>query len=163
MVLDAIRNLVADKEPTPNKFTVAMGELVRQAREDAGLSQAELAEKIYRRRATVSDIENGKVEINSTTLVLLAAALQKPITYFFPSNLYNNLKQEDLTPLEQELIRLYRNVYSDHLRKLVNDVVREIALFDPIEMFVDYRLHLEDRLRREDDLRKVLENKRKQI
>lgn len=44
MVLETIRNLIADKEPMPNKFTIGMGELIRKAREEAGLNQAELAE-----------------------------------------------------------------------------------------------------------------------
>jgi transcriptional regulator with XRE-family HTH domain len=85
--------------------------LVRQARVDSGLSQAELTEKIYRRRATFSNIENGKVVLDTTTIALLAYYLQKPITYFFPASLYRNLKQDELTHLEQELIKLFRRTY----------------------------------------------------
>ena len=39
MVMYTIRNLIADKEPTPNKFTKAMGESIRKAREEAGLAR----------------------------------------------------------------------------------------------------------------------------
>jgi len=144
MVLDAIRNLVADKEPTPNQFTMAMGHLIRKARKDEGLSQAELGVKLFRRRATISDIETGKVEINSSTLALLAASLRKPITYFFPANLYHDLKKDELTPLEQELILYYRNVFSDHLRIVINSIVRDMSLFDPHDMFVDYSSTIEE-------------------
>lgn len=94
MVLDKIRDLIADKEPTPNKYTIAMGELIRKAREDAAMSQKELAERIYRRQATLSDLENGKSEVGTVTLVLLAAALDKPITYFFPPFVYQELNQK---------------------------------------------------------------------
>ncbi len=55
----------------PNKFTIKMGELIRNAREDSGLSQRELAELIYRRQAALSDMENGKMEPNASTLTLL--------------------------------------------------------------------------------------------
>ncbi len=68
----------------PNRFTIGMGELIRQAREESGFSQRELASKIYRRQAALSDIENGKMEPNTSTLVFLSYNLNKPILYFFP-------------------------------------------------------------------------------
>jgi len=98
-----------DKEPIPNNFTIAMGELIRKAREEAGFSQADLAENIYRRRATLSDMENGKVEVSSGTLALLSGALDKPITYFYPAFLYKEPKPEDFSPLEQELLSVFKN------------------------------------------------------
>jgi transcriptional regulator with XRE-family HTH domain len=79
MTLEKIRDLIAGKDPAPNKFTVALGELIRKARENDGMSQKELADRIYRRQATLSDLEIGKSEVGTVTLVLLAAALEKPI------------------------------------------------------------------------------------
>ena len=81
MAFATTRDLIADKELTPNKYTIARGELTRIARYDAGMSQKELADRIYRRQATLSDLENGKSEVGTVTLVLLAASLYKPITY----------------------------------------------------------------------------------
>lgn len=52
----------------PNKQTLEMGRLIKKAREEAGLSQEELAEKTYRKRLAISEMENGKVEINAWTL-----------------------------------------------------------------------------------------------
>jgi len=82
MVLETLAILLGDDGQKPNKFTVGMGELIRKAREEASLSQAELAKLVYRRRATTTDIENGKHEPDTSTLALIAAATKKPITFF---------------------------------------------------------------------------------
>lgn len=161
MVIDSIRNLIADKEPTPNKFTVSMGELIRKAREEAGLSQAELAQKIYRRRATISDMENGKVEVSSGTLALLSAALGKPITYFYPPFLYQELQPEKFTPLELELLANFSNIWSDHMQSVAIDLVRTIANFDPENMFIDNYERIRSRLENDQELEKLIIQKRK--
>lgn len=88
----------------PNHFTRAMGELIRKAREEMGFNQRELAEKIYRRQAALSDMENGKMEPNAGTLTLLSYHLQKPISYFFP-DLYTPEKNlGELSDLEKEIL-----------------------------------------------------------
>lgn len=61
-----------------------MGKNVRAARSEAGITQGALAEMVGRRQATISDIEHGKKEMGLSTLVLISAALEQPITYFFP-------------------------------------------------------------------------------
>jgi transcriptional regulator with XRE-family HTH domain len=137
MVLEKIRELIADKKPTPNKFTISMGELIRKAREEANLSQKELSDKIYRRQATLSDLENGKSEVGTVTLILLSAALNKPITYFFPPFVYQELKPEKFTPLEHELLDSFREIWSDHLREIAIDLVKVIENFDPRDLITD--------------------------
>ncbi len=134
MPLDLISKLVSDKDPTPNKFTIAMGELIKVARNQAGLSQKELAELIYRKQTTVSDIENGKIEVNSGALALIAAALEKPITYFFPPFVYRELKQERFSPLEHELIMEFRKIWDEYLQRVAVDQVRVLGEFDPKKM-----------------------------
>ena len=104
----------------PNKFTKAMGMLIRDARKEAHLSQAELAQKIYKRQAAISDMENGKMEPNASTLLIMSYALNKPIGYFYPRNqgiveLYEN----DLRPEEQELIFHVRRLDKEELPKLI--------------------------------------------
>jgi transcriptional regulator with XRE-family HTH domain len=44
--------------------------------ENQNLSQAELSNRLNRRQATISDIENGKSEIGVLTLVQFAIELQ---------------------------------------------------------------------------------------
>ena len=81
-----------------------MGELIRKAREEVGISQSELAEKTYRRQASISDLENGKMEANATTLLLLSVVLKKPLTYFFPEGWISDVPPEKLSSSEQELL-----------------------------------------------------------
>ena len=87
MDLQRIFDQVADKQSAPNKFTIEMGKKVRAARAAAGITQGNLAEMVRRRQATISDIEHGKKEMGLSTLVLIAVALGKPISYFFPDDL----------------------------------------------------------------------------
>jgi len=104
----------------PNTFTLRMGELIRKAREEAGFSQRELAERIYRRQAALSDIENGKMEPNASTLVYLALNLNKPISYFFPKPYNPASNLEDLTNLEKEIL-----IFTKQLEK--SDQIRILA------------------------------------
>ena len=127
----SIAKLVSDKDPTPNKFTVGMGELIRKAREEVGLTQAKLAERIFRRRATVSDMETGKVEVSTGTLALLASALDKPITYFFPTFILKELEPEKLSPLELELLFHFQKIWDEYLQKAAVDQVRILGEFNP--------------------------------
>src|SRR5690606_33038952 len=77
--------------PAPNDFTIEIGKLIRAAREAQGLTQTALAEKLSRSQVTISEIENGKVDISFLTLMLLCITLQKPISYFVPEFVLKNL------------------------------------------------------------------------
>ena len=137
MSLDLISKLVSDNDPAPNEFTVAMGELIKDARLQAGLSQKELASLINRKQTTVSDIENGKIEVNSSLLALISAALEKPITYFFPGFIYRELKPEKFSPLEHELILEFRKIWDEYLQRVAVDQVKVLGEFDPKVMIWD--------------------------
>lgn len=52
-----------------------IGAMVKQAREMRGYSQAQLAELAALRKATITDIENGKTNFEINTLVRIATAL----------------------------------------------------------------------------------------
>jgi len=134
MAFDNILDRLTYGEPRPNKFTIYMGEQIKKARLEAKISQEELAESVYVRRATISAIENGKGELEASILVLLAHILDKPLGYFFPPSLYKEVKQESLTPLENELLIHFRNIWDDTLRKVVIDQVRAVGEFNPKEL-----------------------------
>jgi transcriptional regulator with XRE-family HTH domain len=108
------------KGDVPNNFTIGMGELIRKARTEAKISQAELAEKAHFRQAAISLIEAGKREVSSTDLLMLSYALNKPIIYFFP-NKYVQQKEDEqsLSPLEQELLMQVRHLEDGDLRRLI--------------------------------------------
>ena len=123
---------IFDQEPIPNKFTVAMGEKIRAAREEAGLSQAELAEQIFRRRATVSDIENGKSELGTITLSRISYALEKPLTNFFPDFAISKITRNDISPQAQELLLIF-NSLDDDLKSIAIKQVKELSKLKPKE------------------------------
>ena len=119
MVFEFLNKFVRDTGSTPNSFTIGMGELVRKARLEAKLSQSELAERIYIRQASISEIENGKREVSSSEIIYLSHALNKPITYFFPKVFIHEIEQERLPPAIQELIIQANRLDDDDVRRLV--------------------------------------------
>lgn len=113
--LDAIKGI----SPRPNKFTVGMGKLIKFAREEAGLSQRELAGQISRRQAALSDMENGKMEPDASTLSVLAYILNKPLSYFFPEPWKLNNSLDQLSEKEQEILIQIRRLPEEDLNKLL--------------------------------------------
>jgi transcriptional regulator with XRE-family HTH domain len=106
----------------PSSLTEAMGRRVKEAREQAGMSQAELASQIRRRQASVSDIENGKMEIPAGTLVQLAVTLKRPISYFFPWWVHRMMLPETLTPEQQSLLMYSEKLTKEDLDRLIIQV-----------------------------------------
>ncbi len=116
----------------PNRHTIGMGELIRQAREEAGLTQEELAKKTYRKKLAVHQMETGKVEINAWTLMYLSGALKKPISYFYPKeHLGYDPKENELSDLEKELIINFRYFESDGMRKFFIKLAKLFSKFIP--------------------------------
>jgi len=122
---------VSAQESLPTDFTKALGERIRAGREERGLTQRRLAERISRRQATISDFERGLRQPDATTLVILAEELQKPITYFFPSPWGQRVTRGDLTYDEQALLLEFRRLQSDEYRKLAIALVASLADFTP--------------------------------
>lgn len=159
MSFDKIIDLLAYREPRPNKFTIYLGNQIQKARLEAGLSQEELSKYIYKRRATVSDIENGKGEVDASTLAILAYILKKPLGYFYPPFLYQELKQEDLTPLENELLIQFRQIVDDTLQEVIISQVKVMGNFDPKELVLNLAPEIAARLENEDELLNFLSNR----
>ena len=151
MAFEKIIEMLAYKEPRPNKYTIFLGNQIQKARLEAGLSQEELSEYIYKRRATVSDIENGKGEVDASTLALLAHILKKPLGYFYPPYLYQELKQEDLSPLENELLLQFRKIVDDTLQEVAIKQVKAMGEFDPTQLVIDQAPIIAEYLDREDE------------
>ena len=132
-----------EKNPIPNKFTIAMGKLIQEARIEADISQEELARKVYRRRETISMIENGKSEVGTLTLALIAYALKKPPIYFFPEAVKRDLTQESLDELEQELLIHFRRIWDDDYQKVAINQVKALADLDTKEYLKEEREEIE--------------------
>lgn len=119
MFLDSLLNSLSGKNIRPNKFTIGMRELILAAREEAELNQRELAEKIYRRQAALSDMENGKMEPDASTILLMAHALQKPISYFFPYPWKTTIEFTGLSEKEEDLLIQAKRLSPDDLIRLI--------------------------------------------
>jgi transcriptional regulator with XRE-family HTH domain len=120
MFSDFLDDISGKKGEVPNKFTIAMGDLIRQARIETKMSQAELAQKAFFRQAAISQIEAGKREVSATDLLMLSYALNKPIVYFFPKKwVWQKDETQNLTPLEQELLMQVRHLDDDDFRRLI--------------------------------------------
>lgn len=118
-ILEALRT----KGNVPNTFTRYIGKQLKSAREEAGLSQNELAKKIYRRRPSISDMENGKMMPDFGTVVLLAMAVKKPILYFIHSNYLRGPDLEpELSDLEHEILIHFRRLGLDKQKIAVKQV-----------------------------------------
>jgi len=119
MVYDILTKLGQQRGVIPNNFTIGVGELIKSAREEMGLSQADLSKKIYRRQASVSDMENGKMLPDAETLVYLSLVLRKPIGYFFPSRYVEVIDPENIHPLLYELLTNAAYLSDEDLQRLI--------------------------------------------
>ena len=123
------KEILGRKGILPNKLTVEMGNLIRNARNEANLSQAELAKLVYTRQATISDIENGKREASSSELMSLSYALNKPLLYFFPETFITEDSDDKLPPLLKELVLQAKRLSRDDLKKVITQT-RALADMD---------------------------------
>ena len=105
-----LEKLQSNELTIPNEFTLEMGKLIKTAREEKGLSQTELAEKLSKRQATISDFENGKIEIGILTLVRLAIVFGKPISYFIPNMTFLVSLSDIHNKREEEALSLFRGL-----------------------------------------------------
>lgn len=64
-IVDRLR----EQRNLPNKFTVALGELIRNARIEAGLNQTQLGDLAYISQAGISQIEKGIRSVSAEEIV----------------------------------------------------------------------------------------------
>ncbi|MDH4121873.1 MAG: helix-turn-helix domain-containing protein [Deltaproteobacteria bacterium] len=81
-----LRDYVAKRKKMDGKFAEGydegyeqfkVGEMLRQARESAGLTQEELAHRLHTQKTAISRIENHAEDIKLSTLERVASALGK--------------------------------------------------------------------------------------
>lgn len=127
-----LEKLLQNKLEIPNEFTIELGKAIKKAREEDGINQSQLAEKLSRSQATVSDIENGKVDISVLTLVSFARALNKPISYFIPEMTFLTSLHDIHNKDEEELLTIFREMenvpYGDP--KLVLRFIKMLFAYD---------------------------------
>lgn len=91
-----------------------VGKQIRDARQEKGMSQAELANRMGTRQAYISELETGKTEPDMTTLVRLSMFLQQPTAYFIPESFRDQhhqlVKYGELSVEESELVNRLRKL-----------------------------------------------------
>lgn len=115
------------RDNMPNKFSLTMGKLIKDAREEKRISQTELAEKIYKRRPSMSEIENGKMYPDIQDLILLSHYLDKPLVYFIPDFAYKKKELSNLTEEEVELLIQFRKMRNSGQRRIAIAQLRVLA------------------------------------
>jgi transcriptional regulator with XRE-family HTH domain len=120
MLKKLIEATTKSEEPyLPNKFTVAQGKLIQEARKEAKMTQEELAEATYLRQMSISRIEKGTRSISTEELLYLSYTLNKPISYFFPEDFRTKLDESELSEIEKEMLTQVRQLSQSDLRKLI--------------------------------------------
>ncbi len=93
-------------------FQSELGERIKQARDDAGLSQAELASAIgLSHPQSVSNYERGLTEVPPRRLRQIAEATRRPIGFFVDA------PPEDSRPIREQLAEM-TEMLSEVLRRL---------------------------------------------
>lgn len=118
---------ISPRDSLPSAFTRALGQRIREAREERGFSQKRLADRIERRQAAISDMENGRMQPDATTLVVLAEVLEKPVTFFFPPPWGPRVARGDLSYDEQALLLEFRRLQSDEHRQIAIALLSAVA------------------------------------
>ena len=105
---------------------------IRQAREDAGLSQRDIARLYGVSQSKVSDIERGRVQVSAGQLLEIATLLSKPITFFFPSASTNR----ELSKLEAELLDAFRALPSNWQMRVLGRAKSEARLYQYVQPYI---------------------------
>jgi len=101
-----------------------IGNKLKEAREEAGLSQSEVAELLrLRRGSSYGHIESGRNWIMIEHLLKLSDFYHKPITFFLGA------KHADLSADESELLHLYRTLPPGPSRRYALDDLRAWVKF----------------------------------
>lgn len=109
--------MVTNKLTTEEK---AIARRVRQAREKAGLSQREVAERLGLSEVGYGHYERLSQPFGIHQLYELSRILSRPITYFLdiPSKYSND---------EEQLVFLYRHINDDKLKETAIELVRRLS------------------------------------
>lgn len=108
--------------------TKDIGHKLQQARENAGLSQEQLASRLGCAQSTLSNYEKGKRRLYLAQLENIAEMLNRPIEYFLESNNYQSsqhLNRGNDTIEEPELLEIVNALYdlSSEQRRSVMDYI----------------------------------------
>lgn len=97
--------------------SVLLGSRIRQAREQKGLSQEELATLVSKDQRAVSDYENGKRKLSAVDLSNIAKVLNVSVLYFYEGEV-------TLHDLEYTILREFQQISTDEAKRALIEVAR---------------------------------------
>ena len=100
-------------------LNIAIGRRIQQSREQAGLTQEELAERIGVSTSFVGHVERGTRKASLETLVALSNALGVGVDYLLAGSLHNGPDEKDpsttMDPNRRMVIREILTTLQEHL------------------------------------------------
>jgi transcriptional regulator with XRE-family HTH domain len=101
------------------KVNEVIGNRIRAARENAGLTQAELGDHLGLTKAAIGKIESGQNALTLKNLFELPEVLHQPLSYFLGIDISQ-------TPDESELLELYRSLPPGFPRESARGILRTL-------------------------------------
>lgn len=97
---------------------------IKKAREDLGMSQQDMAQRYGVSQAKISNLESGRVQLTVDDLIQFAKMTGKPLSYFFPDELWAG-SVSGLSADESTLLALFREVEDEGMRQVISEFVSE--------------------------------------
>lgn len=106
-----------------------IGKIICRRRQELGLTQEALAERIEVTSQQVQRYEHGRNKLYVESLQRIARALDVPVTYFFSEQVAEEQlpKGERLDREERRVVELYRGIGSGEARELAVNVLKAIV------------------------------------
>lgn len=98
-----------------------IGNRIKTARNEAGLTQVELGAKIGRSQGIINKMETGEIGATLENLYNLADALNRPVTFFL------GVEVGDLNQDEAEVMDIYRSLPPGLPRQYGKGLLRSLA------------------------------------
>ena len=95
---------------------------IKAARLQRNLTQQDLADKLGKTSAAISDLERGKTQISASDLVILADLLVKPVEYFYGED----FSGEDI----QDIISLIRRMPPESRKEQLPMMTTMLSMFE---------------------------------
>ena len=104
---------------TKKMDTTTIGGRIKKRRNDLGLSQENLAEKLFTSKQMISSYENNKTELKVQVVKELAVALGTTSSFLIDGNEAVTYKQETA-----ELVALFNSISKEEVRKIAIEQLR---------------------------------------
>lgn len=111
------------KEYGPDPIDRHVGRRLRLARELAGLTQAEIGQKLGMSFQVVQKYEQGEIRISASRLMQLSTTLGRPVSFLF-EGLETAADQTIIARREVELVRAFRLIANPQIRQHLLELIK---------------------------------------